>query len=862
VTPSRPVFALSHASSAIARRAVAPLLVALLALGGCASEEERIADFLERGDAYVAEGKDEEAIIEYKNVLQLAPDHPKAHFALSKALLRADKPRDAYWEMSESVRVDPENIEARLRYGTISAAIGDYDLSLEQANAVLELDPDNARGLNLRAQALEQREDYEGALSDLKAAIEADPDAAAFRFLLAGFYERRGDPETAEATYRELLDVEESYMAAAALARVVLRERSRYGEGEALLDRAIELADEAPTEPREIAPGEESEGTTSLFYNVLREDALLGAYTTLSTLRYDQGDFDGAIAALEEGLSKSAKGAPYIYQMARLYRAEGRTEDEQRMMRRATEAAPDSVDAQLVLSTYLGQQGDLDGALEAAEAAVAADPENESALLREAELRIDLGFRDGLEESVRRGRELVDRVLARRPDSPEANFVKAKIELAEGDVESAKRSLETTLTARPTWAQARFVLGSALARQGDLSRARVELEAAIENMPSLNDARRLLVQVYAQLGEHEFAIEEGRTYLRDRPGEIQIRILVGQSLIRVGRAEEAYEEIAKIPDEQRDEAALFALGRLDLAYGRIEEGAAKLRRAEELAPGNPQVLRSLLAVDVQKKRIDESVKRIERALEVKPDDSELVELHAEVMLLQKKRDEARTALLRAVELDPRNVSAQMALADLEMQSGNATAALEVVERAAAALPESADVQFRLAQAYDGNGRRADAMRAYDKTIALNPDLVMAKNNLAYLLAEEGGDLDRALELAQSAKEQLPDDGNVADTLGWVLLKRGLPSAAIGYLEEAAEQFPENAFEVQGIVHNHLAIAYEANDEPDKALAESRAVIGYYQQLTKAAASRGIEVGEPTWLQETRERLARLEPTAS
>ena len=46
-------------------------------------------------------------------------------------------------------------------------------------------------------------------------------------------------------------------------------------------------------------------------------------------------------------------------------------------------------------------------------------------------------------------REHIRSVIAERPDSPEANFVKAKIELAEGDSEAAKRSLEAALTARP-----------------------------------------------------------------------------------------------------------------------------------------------------------------------------------------------------------------------------------------------------------------------------------------------------------------------------------------------------------------------------------------------------------------------------
>ena len=54
---------------------------------------------------------------------------------------------------------------------------------------------------------------------------------------------------------------------------------------------------------------------------------------------------------------------------------------------------------------------------------------------------------------------------------------------------------------------------------------------------------------------------------------------------------------------------------------------------------------------------------------------------------------------------------------------------------------------------------------------------------------------RAWQHLQQAKEQMPDDGSAADTLGWVLLKRGVPSAAIGYLQEATERFPADAFEI-------------------------------------------------------------------
>ena len=89
------------------RALVTGLLAFSLFIVGCASDEERVVEFLDRGAAYVEGGKDEEAIIEYKNVLQIDPENATAHESLSNAFLRIQKPREAYWEMSETVRINP-----------------------------------------------------------------------------------------------------------------------------------------------------------------------------------------------------------------------------------------------------------------------------------------------------------------------------------------------------------------------------------------------------------------------------------------------------------------------------------------------------------------------------------------------------------------------------------------------------------------------------------------------------------------------------------------------------------------------------------------------------------------------------------
>jgi tetratricopeptide (TPR) repeat protein len=829
----------------------------MLFVAGCESDETRVENFIAWGQDYVANDQPEEAIIEFRNVLQIEPENAIAHEALSLAYLKVEKPREAYWEMSETVRLDPGNVAARIRYGTVSIAISDFDLAFEQAEAVLQIDPSSSVGFLLRGRSQEGKENFDAAEADLLSAIESSSMGAAYRLILSEFYMRRGDREGSENILRELIEIEESYLAVSRLSRLVASARGRDDEALVLLERSVELALEAPKgEAEELLLGEDFT-RTSLIPNVTREQAVPAAYVLLAAFHFDRGRFEKSIEVLEEGVSQNEKKVDLIYQLASFYRRKGMPSDEKEQIRRATREAPDSSSAQLVLSSYLGGQGDHDGALEAAHAAVMLDPRNRLAQLREAEMLVDIGHRESDIDRIAAGQEIVDGILREEPENPEANFVRAKIELTKENLTAAQELLETVVQVRPNWPQARYVLGSVLMASKDFGRARVELARAIEGDPNLSGARKLLVKLHAKRGEHEFAIELGREALQKHPGDIETRITVGQSLIQIGRREEAYAEIARIPVEHRNAAVLFALGTLDVSFGRLEQGADRLRRSSELVPDNPQVLRALLRLDRAGDSLAESAARIARAVEANPNDSELAEIEAEIKHSTGDEAGARAALKRAISLEARNVTAQIALAELEGRSGNIEGMIAVIERAEASVPESSMLKYRLALAYESNGQTKEAIDAYERAISLNPDLAIAKNNLAYLLTESGGDLDRALELAQQAKEQLPEDANSADTLGWVLLKRGVPSVAIGYLEEAAERFPIEAAEAQGMVRNHLAEAYEKNAEVAKAIGESRKSVEYFDKLDQIAKQRGIEFEEPDWTLEARARIARL-----
>ena len=126
-----------------------------------------------------------------------------------------------------------------LRYGTISAAIGDFDLSNEQAEAVLALDPDNAHGPTSAGSAREPR-DIEGR-KRLPGVGRGEPDASASvpaRELPRAEWEGQGGRGRLSGAARGGDELSRRGHAP----RLVLRDPDRAEEADVLLDELIRIA--------------------------------------------------------------------------------------------------------------------------------------------------------------------------------------------------------------------------------------------------------------------------------------------------------------------------------------------------------------------------------------------------------------------------------------------------------------------------------------------------------------------------------------------------------------------------------------------------------------------------------------------
>jgi tetratricopeptide (TPR) repeat protein len=835
--------------------------IALAALG-CQSDAERAAEHVKRGQALLDEKKWDEAVIEYKNATQLSPNDAQAHYGLAKAHIGKKDPQSAYWELQETVRLDPNDVQARIDHGEFLLFGGEEEFkqAVESGDMIIKADPKRWEGYALkgRALALLRRPDEAGAV--FKQGVAIAPDQPAVVLLLANHLkQQKGNEAEAEAAFKRLAELAPGFGTAAALGGFYagIEGHGRDADAEAAYRSGL-----AQAKPEEV----------------------VFATTVLANFLASRSRAAEAEQVLKEAIARTPDSTDLIYALAAFYGQQGREGEADRMIEQATTAQPLKPEPWLVLSAHRGKQGNLAEALAAAEQAIKVAPDNELAKLRRAEVLVDIGAQKNDSAVLAQADAVVNEILAKHEDHPEANFVKAKLAVTRRDYPTALAALRRTLERRPDMAQAWFLSGSAKFLSGDPAGARSDAKEALQIAPNFVEAIALLARAHAALGDHALAVEAGNRALELGAGP-EMRIAIAQSLVQLRQRQDALQELEKIPEAERGAEAFYAVGRIHLGEGlelaaqaRNASGAVanrelvaradaefaaartQLERAAKLLPNNGDVILSLALIDLRQGRGDESLARVRAASQAAPRDAALARMQGDVELALGKLDEAETSYRRAIDVDPNQLESYGKLAQLYGRQGRGSEVIRTYENALAKNPKSGELHLLLGMLNEAQGPSGidAAMQHYEKAIELNPKLAAAKNNLAFWLAEKGTDLDRALDLAQEAKAVLARNPRTnpasADTLGWVFYKKNLPEAAVNYLREAVGGFdstnPQD-LQTRPLVRHHLALALAALGDKQGAADEWNGALDDYAKLPKAQGAP-----DPVWVAEARAGLAK------
>ena len=99
------------------------------------------------------------------------------------------------------------------------------------------------------------------------------------------------------------------------------------------------------------------------------------------------------------------------------------------------------------------------------------------------------------------------------------------------------------------------------------------------------------------------------------------------------------------------------------------------------------------------------------------------------------------------------------------------------------------------------GPADQAKAVYEQILKIDPNQAIALNNLAFRKAEEGLDLDSALTMAQKARQIQPNATAMADTLGWIYIKKNMSADAERIFKDLVKKEPANS-----TFHYHYGMA--------------------------------------------------------
>ena len=503
--------------------------------------------------------------------------------------------------------------------------------------------------------------------------------------------------------------------------------------------------------------------------------------------------------------------APGAYEprnaVAGLYTVEGRRAEAEQILLQAKHDLPHIPDSYLALSNFYYMAGDLEKSIGEYRALYLERPKDSQIKKKFIQLLIQ-------GKEFDEARILVGEILKTNPQDNDALVYRGQILISSGDAGQAKTTLEMVIKGDPKNSLAHYALGVALEKMGSLEHATGEWLEALRLDPDMMDAHRALAGAAIRQGDMN-ALQEATTQMvRLRPGSPDGYALRGLANINRKHFAEAETDIRKaIEVSPQSSIGYVQLGNLKFAEKQYGDAVSAYQQGVDRNGNSIDALRGLISVYMSQKQVDRAVAAIQAQVAKYPDSPRFLGLLGSV-LFHGKGDfaGAEAAFQKAVSLDPHNSDAIVSLCQVKAAKGEVDQAIAIGEGALKEDHRQPSLFVLIGNLYSSREDWKRAEEAFQSALAIESGNPQASNGLARSILHTGGNFDVALSLAQSARKALPDSPAVADTLGWIYLKKGIYPLAVGTFQEALKLQAKGKLPENPDIHYHLGLAYEKSGQ--------------------------------------------------
>jgi tetratricopeptide (TPR) repeat protein len=255
--------------------------------------------------------------------------------------------------------------------------------------------------------------------------------------------------------------------------------------------------------------------------------------------------------------------------------------------------------------------------------------------------------------------------------------------------------------------------------------------------------------------------------------------------------------------EPNNPSAYVQLGNLRMAQSQFGEAQKAYQQALNQDPNSTDAMGGVLNVDLVQKQPDRAIAEARTQLSKYPNNPGFHIMLGQLLMEQRKDfAAAEQEFKRASEVDKKSSEALIKLGVVQNMRGAPDQALQTYLDGTKMNPNEIAFYLLAGGIYESKRDWDHAKQQYQKVLEIQRDNPLASNNLAYVMLQQGGNVDVAFAMAQTARRQLPDNPNSADTLGLAFYQKGVYNSAISLFKEAVKKQPDNP-----LFNYHLGLAY-------------------------------------------------------
>jgi tetratricopeptide (TPR) repeat protein len=634
----------------------------------------------------------------------------------------------------------------------------------------------------------------------LKENLLANPGDQASRLLLAATYERGGDLQMALSTYRQALDRSPQDLRVIIPTVAALYKAKEYNQAEEILNRASQEKLQHPQLQQLQLESYLRRGLLSSASNIL-EDILIAdpnnqaVCLSLALLQMRQNKFNEASQLLDklriqdpgslpvkvaqiqldlqqqkpqealnlcnEIVNDFHSASAYVLR-ARIFASLKQTDKAIEDFQRAITTEPNNVEAWVARSDFYYTTGERDKAKADIQQALSLAPANAQIQKRAATLLLISGNPD----KIRQASDLLDKGLESNPDDSELQLLKARLLLTEGTapaIENATQILQKITQTQPQISEAWVLLGEIFLRQGEPGKA---IDIALRGLVNKADDRALLVlKARAEAARSPGLSTLTLRGLRDMdPNDTDTAILLANTYVATGEPNKAVELLRnqiRICNDLTRRRCNLALAVALYKSGDKTEAQKELDALQQSEPNDASPLLAQVRLFKDDQLWNQITQSVTDWYQKHPKDTGTPIAVARELLTVENSDSRKTAekILRMIlNKDSNCFEAMSVLATL----------LQITERPG----ESAEL--------------------YQKILTLQPDNVIAINNLAWIMCEEQGNFRQALDLTERGLKIEPNYIDLIDTRGVVYYRLGEFNKAIQDFTTCIKLYPKGS----------------------------------------------------------------------